>query len=316
MIYFLSPEVTVRSAGIRILYRQVQILKRAGIDAAILYQTRDFCMPDIPADVPVVYDRMPDLFRSGDILVIPEIASPQFLALIKPWPVRHIMIALNWQIYACITGQTDWRDYHVERVITHSPHIADFVQWAMGLPVQTFTWAVNANLYYPTPGAKVPQIVYIKRKEAEMPLLLHLLRSRNPQYVEAIRWVVLDNMSEVEYAAEIRRAQLFLNLSHAEGLPCSLLEAMRAGTLVAGWNSVGGKRELIGSGNSQNGIFVENLDYPELAKVLEPVLCGIIRGNLAAWEPIRANALAFSQLYNEDAEIQSVLALWKNILGK
>ena len=146
----------------------------------------------------------------------------------------------------------------------------------MRMPTHTFTAAVDSRLYYPTPNEKLPQIVFIKRKQEETPHLMRLLWSRNPRYIEAIRWLALDGMPETEYAAHVRRAQLFLNLSHAEGWPCSMLEAMRPGTLVAGWNSVGGKRELIGTGPNQNGIFVENLDYPELARAIQPVLEGIL----------------------------------------
>jgi hypothetical protein len=319
MIYCFCPDMTIQSAGLRMLYRHVQILLGGGIDAAILHQTPGFRVPDMPADVPVASGGITDILKAGDILVIPEAASPNVLAFLSRLPIRRIIVALNLHyiyLWLAQNPQSDWRTFNVERVITHSPLIADYVQWAMRLPADPFVWAINPHLYFPTPGEKIDQIAFIKRKQEEIPLLMHLLWSRNPQYVDAVRWLALDGLSENQYAAEIRRSQLFLNLSHAEGLPCSVLEAMRAGTLVAGWNSVGGKHELIPTGPQQNGIFVENLDYPALARALEPVLQAILRGDLSPWNPICATALACSQAYNETSEIRSVLALWHTILGR
>jgi glycosyltransferase involved in cell wall biosynthesis len=318
MIYYVCPDLAIQSAGIRMLYRHVQILRSGGLEAAILHQTPAFRVPDTPPDVPVADGRILNSLGPNDILVIPEGAAPEVLAFVKPLPVRRVIIALSWlYIYGLsCRPQADWRHFNIERVITNSPFIADYVQWAMRLPTHAFTAAVNSRLYYPTPDQKLPLIVYIKRKQAEIPQLMGLLWSRDPRYLEAIRWLALDGMSEVDYATHVRRACLFLNLSHAEGWPCSLLEAMRAGTLVAGWNSVGGKRELIPSGPHQNGLFVDNLDYPELARTLEPLLQDILRGDLSAWNTLHANAYACSQFYNENAETQSVLGLWHMILGK
>jgi hypothetical protein len=320
MIYCLCPDMALQSAGFRVLYRHVQILKNGGIQASILHQTPGFRVPDAPPDVPVATGAISDIIRPHDILVFPEGIAPQHLAILMRFPVRRIIFAQSWSyVYRFLAEGpqlTDWRNYGIERAITNSTYIAEFIPWAMRLPTHLFSSSINSRLYYPTPGEKRPLIVYIKRKQEEIPLLMHLLWSRNPQYTQAIQWLALDGLPEVQYAAYVRQAQVFLNLSHAEAWPCALMEAMRSATLVAGWNSVGCKRDLVPTGPQQNGVFVENLDYPELARAIEPVLLDILRGDVSAWDPIRANALALSQIYNEEAETRSVLALWKSILGK
>jgi hypothetical protein len=302
------------------MYRHVQVLRGGGIEAAIMHQTPGFRVQDAPADVPVVSGGIGDILRPNDFLVFPEGITPQNLAILMRFPVHRIIFSQSWSyIYRFLAEgpqPTDWRNYGIERAITNSTYIADLISWAMRLPAHVFSSSINSRLYYPTPGDKRPLIVYIKRKQEEMPLLMHLLWSRNPQYTQAIQWLALDGLPEAQYAAHIRQAQVFLNLSHAEAWPCAMMEAMRSGTLVAGWNSVGCKRDLFATGPRQNGVFVENLDYPELARAIEPVLLGILRGDLTPWDTIRANALASSQIYNEDAETQSVIAMWKSILCK
>lgn len=76
-----------------------------------------------------------------------------------------------------------------------------------------------------------PQVTFITRKAPQIEELKRALRRRRAEFVERINWLGLDGVSEIDYVREIRRSRLFLNLSPAEGLPCSLLEAMRAGTV-------------------------------------------------------------------------------------
>jgi len=66
MILYFCPDVTVKSAGIRILYRHVQLLNRHRLPAAILHPKAGFSMPDMPS-VPVRYLSRAEKFNEGDI---------------------------------------------------------------------------------------------------------------------------------------------------------------------------------------------------------------------------------------------------------
>jgi glycosyltransferase involved in cell wall biosynthesis len=202
----------------------------------------------------------------------------------------------------------------LKRALTHSPFIGRMISWAMGLPTHVFRWGVNPELYSLDPAQKKRQAVFISRKQGQVVELLRLLHSRNSDFLRRITWRGLDGLGEADYAREVREASVFLNLSSAEGLPCSLIEAMRAGTLVAGFNSVGGQEELVGAGPQQNCVLAENLDYVSLAYRLEPLLLDLIRGDLSRWDTVRQNALRFSATYTWEAEVESVVALWKDIL--
>ncbi|MGD0540372.1 MAG: glycosyltransferase [Tepidisphaeraceae bacterium] len=144
---------------------------------------------------------------------------------------------------------------------------------------------------------------------------MKVLHGRDPRFVTQLKWTALQDLPETEYAAIIRRAFAFINLSRAEGLPCSLLEAMRCNTLVAGYNSIGGQRELIGAGVKQNAILAETLDYPTLAAKLEPVLIDLLNGDVSRYAPILQNAFTTAAAYDWEAEESSILEMWREILA-
>jgi Glycosyl transferases group 1 len=313
MILYFCPDEPVKSAGIRILYRHVEVLQRHSFPAAILHRQPGFRMPDMPA-VTTRYLASPDVFSDGDVVVIPE-GYTDLMNDLKTRDLRRMVIALNWQyIYASLPNGLDWRSYGIEWCLTHSPFIADYVTWAMRIPSHVFAWGIKPDYYYFDPAQKKRQVAFLKRKQRTMDEFIRVLYSRNPKFVQEITWIAMDDLAEADYARIIRQSSLFLNLSEAEGLPCSLLEAMRAGTLVAGYNSIGGRRELIGAGARQNCLLVENLDYPALARLIEPVLEAMLAGDLAEWAPIRQNAVETAANYSIETEEQSIVTLWRQLL--
>ena len=315
LIFYYCPDMNIQSSGIRVLYRHVEVLVRHGYPAAILHHDAPFTIPGMPK-VPVRYLMSPETLSRGDIVVIPEGFTP-IMDLAKDWPMRRIAIALNWRyIYHFLSEGVDWRAFNVERVLTNSPFTAEFVTWAMGLPVHVLHSAIDEELYYDSPIERPPQIAYIKRKEGNLQELKRALASRNPRFARDIRWVGLDGLSQEQYAAEIRRSSVFMNVSDAEGLPLSLLEAMRAGTIVAGYNSVGGQQELVGEGPMQNCVLAPTMDYVTLARRLEPLLEDILRGDMSRWLAIRGNATKLSWQYTKEAEAASIVGAWQEILGK
>jgi len=314
MIYYFCPDLNIKSSGIRFLYRHVEILYRHGFDAAILHQGIGFHMPDMPL-VPVHYLPAINRFDKEDFVVLPE-GFPAVIQGFEGQPARRIAIALNWAyIYKSLGDYFDWRRFQIEQAMVNSPFIGDFVTWAMNLPTHLVVMGINHLLYFNHPPEKTAQESYIRRKGLYMDELRRVLHSRNPAFLEQIAWKAHHDLSEVEYAREIRRSRLFLNLSPAEGLPFSMLEAMRAGALVAGYDGVGGQRELIGKGDKQNRILAGNFDYVTRAQKLEPVLLDIIKGDMSRWEPIIRNSIELSQHYTLEREEESVLAAWQALLS-
>jgi tetratricopeptide (TPR) repeat protein len=311
-IYYFCPDIRIQSAGIRRLYRHVDLLRRAGFKAHILHQHDGFQRRDLPG-VPVGYlDRQG--FDAHDILVIPE-GCPTVMAAVKDHSVRRFVIALNWDyVFKSLPAGVDWRAFNIERVLTVSPVIAEMITWSMGLPTHVLGSSIDHGLYFVDDRAKKPCIVFISRKSAQVDVLKRLLGSRNPDFIRKIQWLGLDGLAETTYAARIREASIFLNLSGAEGHPTSCLEAMASGTLVAGYDSVGGRELLRGSGPDQNCLLAPMGDYVSLAYALEPVLKGLLReGRLVQSRPLLASALQTAEGFTPEAEYAALISFWRAI---
>jgi hypothetical protein len=311
-IYYFCPDATIKSAGVRTVYRHVCVLVKHGYPAWVMHVHDGFRIADAP-DVPLKYLQNMRQWVSGDVIVIPELSVPLMIAL-KEVPIRKLVLALNWDLaFQPGTGDLDYKVLGIERVLTHSPLIGKVMAWATKLPANVFRWGINGELYYPT-SEKQAEVVYIQTKQDRIDALQRVLRFHDPRLTTDIKWTALQGLSEPDYAAAIRRAAIFLNLSRAEGLPCSLLEAMRCNTLVAGYSSIGGQDDLIAHGPRQNGIRVETMDYPALAMHLAPILQNILRGDYSQHARIIQNAYDASLAYGWETEEASILELWNALM--
>ena len=305
----------MRSAGIRLLYQHVEILNRHGYAAAVLHMAEGFCVADMPS-VPIHYMSNANALRINDYIVIPE-GFPNVMSLLKDLPLNRIVIALSWKyIYQTLPDFEDWRTFKIQKVLVNSSFIGDYVRWAMNIPVIHTVMCINPILYKYEPEKKMAQVSFIQRKMIYFEELRRILYSRNPAFIEKIVWRGMEDLDEVDYAREIRQSRVFLNMSHAEGFCIPIWEAMQAGTLVAGYNSVGMQRELIGSGAEQNCILAENLDYITLAQKLEPLLLDVISGDMNRWTPVIQNGIECSKKFTMEEQERTVLLAWKEILGK
>jgi hypothetical protein len=222
---------------------------------------------------------------------------------------------LNWSyIFKNLPDNLDWRHFGIERVLVVSPVVGHLVSWAMGLPVHIMNAGINTQLYYYDPSAKQPMICYIKRKAAHISEIRKMLRARNPALVDNLEWRAIDGLPEEAYADVIRSSALFLNLSPAEGWITSCLEAMRSGTFVAGYNSVGGKDLLVGNGAAQNAILAPNQDYLTLCLRIEPFLKDLLVSDLLQWEHVRQNGLKLAARMTMETEENSIIAFWNTIV--
>jgi phenylacetate-coenzyme A ligase PaaK-like adenylate-forming protein/glycosyltransferase involved in cell wall biosynthesis len=312
-IFYFCPDMKSKSGGLRRLYRHVDILVQNGFPASILHAQNGFELADQP-DVPIAYLENPGVLKKDDIVVIPE-GFPRVMLQLKNQPIRRFVIALSWSyIFSTLPDGLDWRDFNIERVMVVCPVIGDMVSWSMGLPIDMIDFAIDATLFYYRPEKKKPKIAYLKNKAPEVEAFRRLLGARNLDYISKFEWVALENLSQVQYAAQIRESSIFLNLSLAEGLLASCLEAMSAGCIVAGFNSVGGQDILIGEGSRQNCILAQNGDYVSLAYRMEPLFKSIFEGDLSNWEAVIENGIRTAASHTPETEKQSVIDFWNSVV--
>lgn len=310
-IYYLCPDINTSSAGIRRLFRHVKLLCQAGFRAYIMHLHSGFRRSDMP-DVPVRYiDRHE--FRKSDIMVIPE-GLPAIMDALKNSPGRCFVIALNWDyVFKDMPQGLNWRSFNIERVLAVSPVIGKMITWSMGLPVHLLGTQIDHQQYYYDTGAKQPEVVYIQRKAPHIDIMKRLLGARNPNFIHNIYWIGLNGLPVEQYASQIRQASIFLNLSMAEGFPTSCMEAMASGTLVAGYDSVGGKELLRGHGADQNSIIVPTGDYLSLAYALEQPLNSLLEGNMVKYSAILSKATQTASVFSSSKEADALLNFWSEI---
>ena len=312
-IFYFCPDLEIKSGGVRRLYRHVDILVRNGFAAEILHARAGFVLPDQP-NVPVSYLETPGVLRKNDIVVIPE-GGPQVMLKLKDLPIRRFVIALSWSyIFSTLPDGMDWRDFNIERVLVVCPFIGDMVSWSMDLPIHSIDFAINPDLYHYRPEIKKHKIAYIQPKARDIDAFRRLLAARNTDYVDKFEWTALKDLSEEDFAAQIRESSVFLNLSKAEGLMIGCLEAMSAGCILVGFNSVGGQDKLVGEGNRQNCILAQNGDYVSLAFKIEPLFRDLLRGKKDLWEPVIQNGIKKIAHHTPVSEEKSVIKFWHSIL--
>jgi hypothetical protein len=295
----------MKCAGMSRLYRHVAILNKHGFDAAILHAHQGFVLADQPL-VPIRYGSI----QENDIVVIPE-SYPGIMNEIKDYPIRRFAIALSWSyLFETLPDKHDWRHFNIERAIVVSPFIGKLIQWSMNIPVHLIVAGLNNDLYFHEPHTKKKWISFIHRKSGLVPYLKRLLNARNHHYIEQIQWIPLENYSEKDYASIIRQSTVFLNLSTAEGLVSSCLKAMRCGTIIAGFNSIGGVDTLQGTGPDQNCILAQTGDYISLAYAIEPLLIDLISGNMSQWDKLIINGLKSTLEYSTEAEEKTLIEFW------
>lgn len=310
-IYYLCPDTLLPSAGIRRLYRHVALLNNAGFSAAILHMQKGFHRKDL-SKVPIEYlDGL--TLESDAIVVIPEGLTSVMNAL-KGHSGRRFVIALNWDyVYKNMPDGMDWRNFNIDGVLVISPTIGRMIAWSMGLPVHLISSGIDHQRYHYNPDIKRPQLAFIKRKGINIDQLKRMIGARNIDYIHKIEWIGLDGLSEDDYAAQICKSAVFVNASLAEGYPTSCLEAMAAGTLVAGYNSVGGRDILCGQGSGQNCILAPNGNYTALAYALEPVLNDLIQGKMENWDALITSGLKITAGIRPENESASLIAFWRKV---
>ncbi|MCM8539866.1 MAG: hypothetical protein NE328_06275 [Lentisphaeraceae bacterium] len=316
MIFYYCPDIEVKSAGIRRLYEHVHALITSGFNAAILHDKSSFCRKDLP-EVQVFGLEQKGILKQKDIVVFPE-GFPGLMEEFKDIPVRKMVICLNWAyVFRSLKERVNWRNYNIERVLGASEYTTEMIAWAMKLPSHVIVNEINEKLYSKSPiESKKKKIVFISRKGQQVPLLMRALHSRNPEFIDKFEWVGLDGLGEEDFARHVREASIFLNVSMEEGLAHACFEAMRSGTILCGYSSIGGQRVFIGGGEDQNSVIAETGDYLSLAWLMEPLLEDLLSNKYDEWQPIIDKAYEDTLHMNKENFEKQLVSFWKKVAPK
>lgn len=242
--YFLTPDHQQPSGGIRAIYRHVDILNSAGINAFVLHQRRGFRCTWFENQTPIKYAGDTTVLL-GDILVIPEIC----VDILDRLPVGTRYIIFNQGVHLTWKGTTHRVAKHytpgggLVGVITVSEHSKEMLRYAFEkLNVYRVHLGVDSGIFRMIEGPRPNRIAYMPRRRSEdAHQVLELMRGRG--HLDGWEIVPLDALPQAKVAAALQTTKIFLAFAYQEGFGLPPAEAMACGNFVIGYHGFGG-REL------------------------------------------------------------------------
>jgi len=267
------------------------------MNAYIVHTKRGFKIDWHGYAVPVLWLDDKPRFTSEDILVISEGMMP-IARQCRGLGYKCVFLPLNWAyIYACFAPDEDFRSYNVVGVLTPSFAIKRFVQWSMGLESTVIEEFIDTARYRYSPDKKRNKIAYMARKSKAGDVLARICR-RKPRSFAGYEWVRMTDLPEEHYAAELAAARIYIPTGAHEGANVSVLEAMSAGCIVIGFSGVGGRDFMLGEGEHQNCVLIENEDLGALGAALEDVIRALAE-NPESFNRLINNAVATAARYGD-----------------
>lgn len=238
-IFYLSPDPSVASGGVRVLYRHVDILNAAGFDAMIIHRKRGYRA--------AWFSNQTRIVAAGDIVITPRdtVVVPEFYgAAIAGWPAGPAVILFIQGAYYTFDGisvaeaRAIMRD-RVKAILTVSDDSMRLLRYTFeGVPVRYACSVIEGATFHP-PHDPAPRrrIAYpMSRRSQERHQLLSILEFRG-----RVDWelVPIAGMSEAQVADALRSCAIFLALNEREGFGLPPAEAMACGCYVIGYHGQG-----------------------------------------------------------------------------
>lgn len=226
------------SGGILCIYRHVEMLSRAGIDACVLHGTPGHRAGWFAHQAPIRWRGAGAGPAPGDVLVLPEIATDRMRETAGA-PYRRIVFAQSWMyVFGSLPPGEDWRSWGIGRALAVSRYVQRFLAQSMGLPSDVVHPPVDTALF--RPGAKRLQIACMPRKNRrDLRQIEGIFRARFPAHA-AVPFVPIDGVAHARVAEILAESALFLATGYPEGFSLPPLEAMACGCLVVGFSGRGG----------------------------------------------------------------------------
>ncbi|MGQ9671034.1 MAG: glycosyltransferase [Desulfosoma sp.] len=328
--------------GVRVMYRHVDILNEAGVEAYIVHAKDGFRCTWFENSTPIVYWRENMVDRAvekvmkrmrprsvqrirlrggrrhrileGDVIAIPEIFGPGIASFARG--VRKVILNQN--------GYLTFRGYNFRPDAVANPYVHPEVA---GVMVNSLDG--EAYLRHAFPAAKIVRFKlsvdknvfsYQEKKKKQITFSLIKNLSDALQVINILRcrgvlqgWNVLPfiNRPQREVAQIMRDSLVFLSFGYPEGFGLPAAEAMACGCLVIGYHG-GGGREFF---KPEFSYPIEAGDIVGFARTVEKVLQSYEDQRLRFDAMRRAAAEFIRATYSAEEERKSVLEAWKALVG-
>lgn len=268
--------------------------------------------PAKPLPLPTVSWNESLVFNSDDVLVLPEVCLERTWRDLARIPCRKVVH--NQNPYYSFNGFHDIAaldDYGFSGAICCSGFTRSALQrWGSRLDWQVVRPHVLEMFFREGSESGVArklQIAYMPRKRpTEAGLLRHIFQARYPEW-RHIPWVEINGMSRKMVAKILGESEVFLSLSHFEGLGLPPLEAMAAGSLVCGYTGGGGAEYA----TPENGVWADEGDIEKCVESLAELLAR----DAPARQRLREAGLATASMFSLERFENELDLAWQAILG-
>ena len=312
-LFVCYPDTNHPIGGVKQIYRQVELLHRAGFDAWVLQQEENFRADWFQSDAPVLdiasYLASPPN-PNTDLIVLPETwlsNVPGYLAGIKKVIFNQNAFYTFGLEGNCNANTLElYRHPDIVGVVTVSEDSRKLLIEGCGIAADkchSILNGIDPNLFY-VPEVKTRRIVYMGRKHVDHIRKVALMASTRTSLAR-YPFRELGRLNHGEVAKELREALIFVSSGHPEGFGLPLAEALACGCLVIGYHGLGGRdfalphMRCVEFGDLYG--FVEALEEEILRFETDPIIVGSER---------YAAARAIQTTYSPEAEQERALAVW------
>lgn len=305
--------------GIKVIYRHVDLLNRAGLSAFVFHPRERFRVRWFDNDTPIVGPRaLASRFDpTHDYLVLPEdlVAQPEGAVLVEA-PGKKVIFNQNVYFGFAPMGTTPparspYRRHDVEAVFSVSDHNAAILRLAFPeLPVMRLQLGVDpARFAYRPVAQKRMQICAAMKAPVSMLAIRHVLHARSRESsLRGYRWRFLEQLTERQAAKTLADSLVTIFCGVEEGFGLVPLEAMHAGSIVAAF-----------AGGPADEFLPERYrfapgDITGIVRFVERVAT-LARDRPETLERWTRQARARATVYSLEAEARSVEAAWQRVLS-
>ncbi len=316
LLFVCYPDTNQPIGGVKQIYRQVELLHKAGWDAYVLQEQPGFRADWFSSEAPVLDLKAYQASQpsaENDLVVLPETWLTNVPSYLPGIP--KVIFNQNAFYSFGLSGTCDnrtlelYRHSDIQAVVTVSEDSRDLLVEGCGIPAESCFALINGidrQLFY-APAVKHRRVVFLGRKHADHARKVALMASQHPR-LKHLDFLELPRMQHKEVARAMQEALLFLSCGHPEGFGLPLAEAIACGCLVVGYHGLAGRDFAL-----PHMQVVEFGDLLGLLKGVEQELTRFDAAPEAVIQERLAASEAILQTYSLEAELNCCLRTWANI---